>query len=220
MSHLFKQKKKNYYIGFKLFILVSIIYLFINGILNYNGNVLIYILFSTISNYLIFFCFRKDAIFFDTFFGMLLWLGFWFKFTCTISFTDGVFREGVGLFNYSKQSFDQTLIISTIGLLAFILAGLIREIFLFRYPKKINLKIFKYNLFKFDRKKIWFIFLLFFLAIGFINFYFNIYQKGLLPVQDINFLISGLIKWLLLFGLSSFSSIIIFLEFNFFIIFF
>ena len=220
MSHLFKQSKKKYFVFSKLLIFVLIIYFFICGTLNYSGNILIYISFSIISNYLIFFCFRKNAIFFDTFFGILLWLGFWFKFTCTISFTDGKFREGVGLFNYSNQSFDQTLIISQIGILAFILAGIIREFFLFKYPKKISFKTFKYNLLKFHRKKIWFIFSFFFLAVGFINFYFNIYQKGLLPVQDINFLISGLIKWLLLFGLSSFSSIIIFLEFNFFKIFF
>ena len=43
-------------------------------------------------------------------------------------------------------------------------------------------------------------FLLFLLTIGLLNFYFKIYQKGLLPIYDINYLISGLFKWLLLFG--------------------
>ena len=52
-----------------------------------------------------------------------------FKFTCTISFTDGIFREGTGLFDYST-SFDETLIISQIGILAFIFGGFIREFFI------------------------------------------------------------------------------------------
>ena len=61
--------------------------------------------------------------FFETFFGLLLWLGFWFKLTCTISFTDGVFREGVGIFDYSKNSFNEVLIISQIAIFSFILSG-------------------------------------------------------------------------------------------------
>ena len=78
-----------------------------------------------------------------------------------------------------------------------------REYFLFKYPKKIEFENLKISFFKFDRRKIWFFFLLFFLIIFFFNFYFKIYQKGLLPIYDINYLISGIFKWLLLFGLSS-----------------
>lgn len=220
MSHLFKNDKKKYYIGLKFFIFSLILYIFFCGLLNYSGNILIYVSFSIVSNYLIFFSFRKNAIFFDTFFGLFLWLGFWFKFTCTISFTDGIFREGTGLFDYSPASFDETLIISQIGILAFIFGGFIREFFLFKYPNKINLSNIKNNPLKLSRKKIWLIFSLFFIVVGLLNFYFKIYQKGLLPIYEINYLISGLFKWLLLFGLSSFSSIILFLEFNFYKIFF
>lgn len=220
MSHLFKNENKKYYIGIKFFIFSIILYIFISGLLNYSGNVFIYILFSIVSNYLIIFSFRKNAIFFDTFFGLLLWLGFWFKFSCTISFTDGIFREGTGLFDYSATSFDETLIISQVGILAFIFAGYIREYFLFKYPNKINQKNIEINYLKQNRKKIWFIFLVFFITVGVLNLYFKIYQKGLLPVDDYNFIISGIFKWLLLFGLSSFSSLIIFLEFHLYKIFF
>ena len=94
------------------------------------------------------------------------------------------------------------------------------ENFLFKYPNKINLSNIKNNPLKLSRKKIWLIFSLFFIAVGLLNFYFKIYQKGLLPIYEINYLISGLFKWLLLFGLSSFSSIILFLDFNVYKIFF
>ena len=49
-----------------------------------------------------------------------------------------------------------------------------------------------------------------------LNGYFKVYQKGLIPPQEINFFLSGSIKWLLLFGLSSISCILIFLEVKYF----
>ena len=70
MSHLFKDKKISLSFNVVLigFIILS---LFIFGILNYSGNKFIYISFSIISNFLIFFSFRKNSIFFETFFGII-----------------------------------------------------------------------------------------------------------------------------------------------------
>ena len=147
MSHLLKNDKKIYFRLFKLFIISLIVILFYLGITHYNGNKLIYISFSLVCNFLIFFAFRKKSIFFETFFSLLLWLGFWFKFTCTIALTDGVFREGVGLFNYTEQSFNKTLIVSQVGIISFILAGYFREFFLFNYPKKLIINFSKSNYF-------------------------------------------------------------------------
>ena len=214
MSHIFKKNYKNYFMLFKVIILITIIFLFYLGLQNFSGNKLNYFFFSIISNFLILFAFRKNAFFFETFLSLFLWLGFWFKFTVTISLTDGVFREGVGLFNYSPYSFNKTLIVSQIGMVSFILAGYLREFFLFNYPKKIDLKFFQFNIFCLQRKKIWISFLIFFLSVGIINFYFGIYQKGMIPTIEINFFLSGLLKWLLLFGLSSISATLIFCEIN------
>jgi hypothetical protein len=216
MSHLLKKKNKTIYKLFALSIFSIIFFLFYFGIQKYNGNKINYLLFSIISNFLIFFAIRKNAIFFETFFSLLLWLGFWFKFSCTIVLTDGVFREGVGTFNYSNKSFDDTLIVSQIGILSFILSGFFRQYFLFNYPKKLEFQNFKINFFSFGRKNVWFIFIVSFIAIAFCNFYFKIYQKGLLPIYEINFLISGIFKWLLLFGLSAISATLIFYEYNFY----
>ena len=76
MSHLFKNKNK---IIYKLFIYLIIIVIFLLtyfGTHNYGSNKINYLTFSLISNFLIFFAIRKDAIFFETFFSLLLWLGF------------------------------------------------------------------------------------------------------------------------------------------------
>lgn len=216
MSHLFKKNYKKIYKFFIISIFFIIIALSYLGLQKYSGSKINYLSFTIISNFLILFATRKRTIFFETFFSLFLWLGFWFKFTCTIVFTDGVFREGVGMFDYSKESFDETLLISQIGILAFIISGFFREYFIFNYPKKLNLQNFKYNFFSFGRKNIWIFFTIFFIAIACLNFYFKVYQKGLIPIYEINFLISGIFKWLLLFGLSAFSANLIFYEFNFY----
>ena len=99
----------------------------------------------------------------EVFFGVLLWLGFWFKFTCTISFTDGVFREGIGEFNYTNNSFDDVLLISQIGALSLIFSSFLREKFIFKYPKKIFLNTKNESQFFLkQRYLIWSIFLIFF----------------------------------------------------------
>ena len=216
MSHLFKNSNKIVYKSLVSLLLLAIFSLIYLGVQNYSSNKFNYLSFSIISNFLIFFAIRKNAIFFETFFSLFLWLGFWFKFTCTIVFTDGVFREGVGTFDYSKESFDEVLFVSQIGILSFIVSGYFRELFLFKYPKRINFQNIKENFFSFGRKKIWWFFIIFYISIAFLNFYFKIYQKGLLPIYDINFIISGIFKWLLLFGLSAFSATLIFYEFNFY----
>ena len=216
MSHLFKNKNKIIYKLFTSLILIGIILLTYLGIQNYSSSKINFLTFSIISNFLIFFAIRRDAIFFEKYFSLLLWLVFWFKFTCTIVFTDGVFREGVGMFNYSKESFDEVLFVSQIGILSFIISGYFRQLFLFKYPKKINLQNFKKNLFSLGRKNIWLIFIIFYISIAFLNFYFKIYQKGLLPIYDLNFIVSGIFKWLLLFGLSAFSATLIFNEYKFY----
>lgn len=217
MSHLFKNEKKIFFkfLKFSFFFLIIVLIYF--GFQNYTGNKLIYLSFSILSNYLLFFAARKNSIFFETFFSIFLWLGFWFKFTLIISFSDGIFLgDGTGSFDYSYNSFNKVLIISQIGISAFILSGMFREYFLFNYPKKINLEIVKKNFFSFGRKNIWIIFIIFFLTIAVLNFYFKIYQKGLLPIYDLNFLISGAFKWLLLFGLSAIGATLIFYEFSFY----
>jgi hypothetical protein len=214
MSHLFKNNFKIYFKLLKIFFISLILFFTYLGTINYIGNKFIYLSFSIVNNFLLFFAFRKNSIFFETFFSILLWLGFWFKFTCTIVITDGLFREGVGLFDYNDYSFNKTLIVSQIGIISFIFAGFFREFIFFNYPKKLKFNFSDNNFFNRNKFRLWTLFIIFFLTIGFLNFYFKIYQKGLLPIYELNFVISGMFKWLLLFGLSTISSIFLFYEAN------
>ena len=52
-------------------------------------------------------------------------------------FTIGQFSEGVGIFDHQPESFDQVIIISSFGILGFILAGLLRQL-IFCYPNKLT----------------------------------------------------------------------------------
>ena len=146
MSHLLKDNLKKYFITFKILVIILLLFLFYNGFINYLGSKYLYIFFSIVNIYLIFFSFRKKAFFFETFFGVLLFLGFWFKFSVIISFTDGIFKEGVGNFDYSPENFDYGLLISSVGIIPLIVIGHLREV-LFYYPSKINFFEYKKNFF-------------------------------------------------------------------------
>ena len=210
MSHVLKKNKQLvFYI--KLFISLFLFFVFIKTLLNYKGNLLVYILFSLVCNYLIWFSFRKKFSFFETFFSLFLWLGFWFKFSITLSFGNQIFKEGVGSFDYSPAQFDYALIVSAVGIAGVIFAGHLREFF-FSYPA-INIKNFNKSLFYVKYKNIILTtFLILVAFVTFINFYLKIYQKGLVPIEHYNFIFSGIIKTLLLFGLTSLSSFILYFE--------
>ena len=210
MSHVLKKNKQLvFYI--KLSISLFLFFIFIKTLLNYKGNLLVYILFSLVCNYLIWFSFRKKFSFFETFFSLFLWLGFWFKFSITLSFGNEIFKEGVGSFDYSPAQFNYALIVSTIGIVGVIFAGHLREFF-FSYPT-ININNFKKSLLYVKYKNLILItFLILVAFVSFINFYLKIYQKGLVPIEHYNFIFSGIIKTLLLFGLTSLSSFIMYFE--------
>ena len=167
-------------------------------------------------NGLLYLGFRKKALFFDAFIGVFFWLGFWLKVTLRVGFTNGVFRESTGVFDGSGAEFDRGLLVASCGLLALIVATLIRERF-FCYQRAVNHEITQPGLFNFyqkNRKLVLTAFVLLFLAVGISNVYFGIYQRGEVPHTILPFGLGGIYKWLLLFGLSSFAAIILKFEYH------
>ena len=209
MSHLLKKFKKIKII-LKLLFLLSIISLFLKAFFLYEGNKIYYFLFSFISFYLIFFSFRKKSFFYESFLGVFLFLGFWFKFSFISAFNLS-YGEGINIVNgiITSQNFDDSLVISIVGFLGFILFGHLREIYL-NYPKEINTLDF-YPLYSKYRNIIIFTFVCLIILIPFLNFYFKIYQRGLIG-ESYNFLISGIIKTSLLYFLALISAVILFLD--------
>jgi hypothetical protein len=180
----------------------------------YQGQWQIYLLFTLSGNLLLYFGFRRNAIFFDTFIGILLWLGFWLKSSIRIAFMGGVI-PGSGGFDGSASAFDHSLLISSCGLIAFVVASIIRSRFIFNYPTKNN-DIGLTGLFGFYQKYRVYVlsaFALLVLVIAVSNIWFGIYQRGEIPRTVLPFGLSGVYSWLLLFGLASVSALILHFEF-------
>lgn len=183
---------------------------------NYPGQLYIYLLFTLISNALLYVGFRKKALFFDAFIGVFFWLGFWLKVTLRVGFTNGVFRESTGVFDGSGAEFDRGLLVASCGLLALIAATLVRARF-FCYQGTENNEITQPGLFNFyqkNRKLVLTVFVLLFLVVGISNVYFGIYQRGEVPQTILPYGLGGIYKWLLLFGLSSFAAVILKFEYH------
>jgi len=69
-----------------IFFFIIILILLPFGLSSYEGNKIYYLIFSFISTYALLTSFQKNSISFESFFSLLIWLGFWFKFTVQISY--------------------------------------------------------------------------------------------------------------------------------------
>lgn len=176
----------------------------------YEGHWFVYLLFTLIANGLLFNGFRKKAIYFDTFIGIFLWLGFWLKLSLRVAFASGLFSEGVGNFDRSADAFDHALLVSSCGLAALLAASFVRQ-FLFCYPdgpppaSQSGLL----NLYRTYRKTCVVLFVLLVLLIAASNAWLGIYQRGMVSQTQLPLGLNGVYKWLLQFGLSSIAALII-----------
>lgn len=193
----------------------SIFLLYAISAKKYIGQAHVYLIFSITSNLLLYFGFRKNAVFFDTFIGIFFWIGFWFKCAIRLVSTNGVFYVAVGNFDGSAAAFDRGLLVSSVAFLGLLIASLLREYFLFNYPERILFtKNGLFNFYTRHRKLIWVIFLVLILFIGTSNVFLGIYQRGGITKTVLPFGLNGVYKWLLLFGLASISAVILWLEFH------
>ena len=209
MSHLLKNNipiLKCLRIFFYILLLMSIA----STTYFYNGNKITIFFLGLASSFIFLFIFSKKAYFFEIFFGGLLWLGFWYKTFIIIVFLNYQFKEGAGffdLFAYDKKIYilDNTFMVAIYGITGFLLACLVKNKFLYNFY---SYKKLRKNIESFVNIKtllIFFtIFIIIFFTVVFSNFFFGIYQRGILATFKVHFLISAIYKWLLLFGFSSF----------------
>jgi hypothetical protein len=192
-----------------LFLAFVLVLTFAAG-LRYEGHWFVYLLFTLLANTLLANGFRKNAIFFDTFIGIFLWLGFWLKFSVRVAFTSGVFHEPVGAFGGSVEAFDKVLMISSCGFLALLVASIIRGRF-FTYSAEPS-PCDQSGLFRFYqvyRTYCIAVFLGIVVSVAVSNLWLEIYQRGMVARTILPFGLNGVYKWLLQFGLASISALII-----------
>jgi len=127
-----------------------------------------------------------------------------------------LFYESVGNFDGSGAAFDKALLVSSYGLFGFLLASFVREKLSFNYPQKIEgvTQQGLFCLYQNHRKTILAGFVAFFIIVAITNAYLGIYQRGTITQTILPFGLNGVYKWLLLFGLASFSALIMRFEFE------
>ena len=194
---------------FCLFLLIT----FLKTINIYPGNKFIYLFFSIISVFHLFYGLRKGSFFVDKFIALFFWLGFWFKFSFEFAynlFGAVNFREGTGLFEKTPVGYDNVLLISSVGIVAFIFASFISKLVFSTH--EVSFKDATNLFYNNNKKIIYFIFYFVVSLVTITNVYYGIYQKGLIPNQNFSIYISYLFRWLLLFGFTSFACILIYFE--------
>ena len=136
-------------------------------------------------------------------------MGFWSKFSLILflnkGFTEGL-SQGQIIF---PNNYDDALITSAIGILSFILFCHIREIFI-SYSQNITL-LSNTEFYKKNRNVLLVLFILNFI-ITLSNYYFQIYQSGLIGSNQ-NFLINGIIKTSLLYLLTLCTTFFLYFDF-------
>ncbi len=191
-----------------IFILTNL-FLFSISFKHYLGNDFNFILLFIICNFYIYYSFNYSNLFLDKTLSIFLWLGFFYK-LCVILIFKSIIPEGAGAFNYDGKDYDKLLIFSYFGISSFLVSSILINNFFKTNNLKwepINSKLASFYIK--NRNIIYLSFLILIIFVGLTNFFTGYYQKGLLPNFEINFLLGNFIKWMLLFGLTSISCLLI-----------
>lgn len=195
----------------KIIFLISLI-ISIFFLRNYEFNKLNFFILSVICNAYFIISFSKKINLFHLFNSFFLWMGFWFKILIVHTFFDLNFAELNTQNNNYLIFFEESIIVSIIGISAFLLSSIYNY-----YYSPLNTsdrRIFNdnkiTNFINKNKNLIIIFFIIFTLFVNFINFKYSIYQKGIIGNEEIYKYISAIFKWLLIFGLTSLSTIFLF----------
>ena len=106
-----------------LFIIASLIlFTFIATYSVWPGSILTYILFSLAFNLLLYSAVKYQITVGYVFLAVVLWIGFWLKLSMHLLYPS-MWMEPTGSFDFSKESFDELAIVSSVGAIGVFLAG-------------------------------------------------------------------------------------------------
>ena len=177
----------------------------------YEGSILIFNIYCISFIFLLFYLTDKKSNYFEIFFSIYLFLGFWFKYIFSLIYLNGAVSESG---QTRSDDIDQILLIGILIACICVVASFL------------NKKLFKKKTFNIENKKKSYFenfylnnryftllaFVLFFCFIGYLNTQLGIYQRGFISLNKIHPMFVNLIKWLLIFGFTTFSCFIIHIE--------
>ena len=180
------------------------------AISKHTGNIYYYIVFSLITNTLLIYTLNSKSLFFEIYLSSFIWLGFWFKYSLSLIFLNGIIYDSGPVEN--MINIDKAILVSIVAItsvfLSFILRKKIYRENIYQIKKE---SFFEKSYLKFRKESI-FLFIVLFCSVAFLNLHLNIYQKGFIYQQEIYFLIVNFIKWMLIFGMTTLSCFIIYTE--------
>jgi len=182
----------------------------------YEGSVSIYIVYCLSLIVMLFYLTDENASYFEIFFSIYLFLGFWFKYVFSLILYDGrVYDSNVA--QIKSANIDEVLTLGILIALVCIFSSFVSK----NFKKKITLnkinseKSFFVDIYLQNRITILFIFLIFVIMVAFFNLKLGIHQRGYLYNTELPSIILNLTKWLLLFGFTTFSCFIFHVEIKF-----
>ena len=180
----------------------------------YEGSVAIYIIYCLSLILMLFYLTDKKASYFEIFFSAYFFLGFWFKYVFSLLLYDGiVYDSNTELI--PLKNIDEVLILGIWISLICILSSFVFRNFKKKYTvhSKKNLETsFFVDLYLKNRITVLFIFLILIVLLAFFNLSLGIHQRGFFYYHELPSIITNLVKWLLLFGFTTFSCFIFHVE--------
>ena len=188
---------------------------FLYGAISYPGQLYIYLLFSILSFVVLISGFTRRAIFFDTFFSLFLFIGFWIKLNFGLVFNGGKIVGNYGRFDNSPAAFDEVLIVSSLGFAGLLAARYIRQRFMFHYQGNPTHSLNSlFSFYERNRSFLLSMFVFSILLVTALNWHLGVYQRGLVTQTTLPFGLNSLFKWLLLFGFASVSCLFLMFEYQ------
>ena len=201
----------------RLFFFILCISISIVSINYYNGSKLLFIIYNIVLIFLCYYSTSRSNSFFNIFLSFYIFLGFWFKYICTLIFLEGdMYDSGLQedvlnpLFINNSSYIDNVLIKSIFIFLAILFANYISNKYFFYNKKNLEFsKNFFINCYNKYKKMSVFFFVLSFIIIGLLNFNYKISIKGMIYDNDYNFFFLNFIKWLIFYGFITISCVIL-----------
>ena len=180
----------------------------------YEGSIFIYITYCLSLILMLFYLTDKKASYFEIFFSVYLFLGFWLKYVFSLILYDGrIYDSNVA--QIKSTDIDEILIlgicIALICLLSSFINKNLKEKNIIQTKSSLE-KPFFVCLYLNNRIKILTFFSIFIILVTLLNLKLGIHQRGFLYDNQLPSIIINLIKWLLLFGFTTFSCFIFHVE--------
>ena len=201
---------KNIFKIFSVFLFLFSTIITLLALQSHEGNIFYYLIFCILINLLFIYTLNTQSLFFEIYLAVFVWLGFWFKYTFSLVFLNGIIYDSGPITN--MVNIDKAILTSTVAITAIFLSLIFRKKF-FKEPSYIinEPSFFETQYLKY-RNIIIFLFVLLFCITAYTNFNLSIYQKGFIYKNEISLVISSFFKWMLLFGLTTLSCFFIYTE--------